>query len=56
MRYQIETAMAGIAAGVLGLTRGEGQAPVPVILERFATNLLFGADVAGFTSLGREQV
>ena len=56
MRYQIEAAMAGIAAGVLGLTRGEGQAPTPVILERLATRLLFGAGIAGFTSLGREQV
>ena len=56
MRYQIEAAMAGIAAGVLGLTRGEGQAPAPVVLERLATHLLFGAAVAGFTSLGRKQV
>ena len=53
MRYQIETAMAGIAAGVLGLTRGERQAPVPAISERLATPPLFGTAVAGFT---REQV
>jgi hypothetical protein len=43
-------------APLIGLTRGEGQAPAPVILERLATHLLFGAAVAGFTSLGRERV
>ena len=67
MRYQIEAAMAGIAAGVLisgvmvlgrrtGLLHKTLAEEAEDWLDRAVSLRLFGLAVAGFTSLGRKQV